>query len=81
MTKIPPIIQVPDNSQSIVLAFAFSAGMGVIFGLVSAVPFFLVFAATRERKEYSEQPEPSLRESLPSTPRLKRRPSQRLKRR
>lgn len=39
-------------------------GMGALFGLVSAVPFLVVFAGTRERQEFAEQPESSVRESL-----------------
>ena len=47
----------PENSRRVLLT-------GLLFGLVSAVPLFLVFAGTRERKEYSEAPPPRLRESL-----------------
>ncbi|MEI8257200.1 MAG: MFS transporter, partial [Deltaproteobacteria bacterium] len=39
-------------------------GMGALFGLVAGAPFLLVFAGTRERPEFAEQPEPGLRESL-----------------
>ncbi len=39
-------------------------GMGALFGLASGAPFLVVFAGTRERPEFAEQPEPGLRESL-----------------
>jgi GPH family glycoside/pentoside/hexuronide:cation symporter len=38
--------------------------MGGIFGLASALPLFLVFSGTRERKEYTEAKPPRLRETL-----------------
>jgi len=38
--------------------------MGVIFGVVSALPFLLVFFGTRERSQFMEQEKPGLRESL-----------------
>jgi GPH family glycoside/pentoside/hexuronide:cation symporter len=46
-------------------------GMGAAFGVVSAIPFWVVFASTRERAEFADQPEPSLRESLKSAARNK----------
>ena len=38
--------------------------MGAIFGIVSALPLLVVFFGTRERQEYVEQVQPSLRQSL-----------------
>jgi GPH family glycoside/pentoside/hexuronide:cation symporter len=38
--------------------------MGVIFGLVSALPLLLVFLGTKERQEYSHQEQPKIKESL-----------------
>ena len=38
--------------------------MGIIFGLVSALPLWLVFAITREKKEFIEQAQPSFKDSL-----------------
>ena len=40
------------------------ATMGVIFGVVSALPMFLVFIGTRERQEFMEQDKPTLGQSL-----------------
>ena len=37
--------------------------MGLIFGLASALPLLLVFLGTRERQEYMQQEQPSLRKS------------------
>jgi GPH family glycoside/pentoside/hexuronide:cation symporter len=47
----------PENAGNVLL-------MGVIFGLASAIPLFLVFFGTRERQEYSEMEQPALKESL-----------------
>jgi GPH family glycoside/pentoside/hexuronide:cation symporter len=41
--------------------------MGLIFGLVAAAPLLLVFFTTKERQEYMEQSQPSLRQSLQVT--------------
>jgi GPH family glycoside/pentoside/hexuronide:cation symporter len=38
--------------------------MGLVFGITAALPLFLVFFGTRERQEYMEQKQPSLRQSL-----------------
>jgi GPH family glycoside/pentoside/hexuronide:cation symporter len=38
--------------------------MGLLFGLVSAVPLLLIFFSTREREEYMETAPPKLRQSL-----------------
>ena len=38
--------------------------MGIIFAAISAVPLLVVFFGIRERKEYMEQKQPSLRQSL-----------------
>jgi len=47
----------PENSERVLL-------MGLIFGLVSAVPLLLVFFGTREREEFIQQDQPSIRQSL-----------------
>jgi GPH family glycoside/pentoside/hexuronide:cation symporter len=47
----------PGNSQRVLL-------MGVSFGIVSAVPLLLVFFKTRERPEFMQQSQPSLRQSF-----------------
>ena len=47
----------PENSDRLLL-------MGVIFGLVSALPLLLVFLGTKERQEYSHQEQPKIKESL-----------------
>ncbi len=47
----------PQNASRVLL-------MAVIFGLVSAVPLWIVFFGTRERQEYSEMEQPGLGESL-----------------
>jgi GPH family glycoside/pentoside/hexuronide:cation symporter len=41
--------------------------MGIIFGLVAAAPLLLVFFTTKERPEFMEQHQPSLRQSLKLT--------------
>jgi GPH family glycoside/pentoside/hexuronide:cation symporter len=38
--------------------------MGLAFGIAAALPLLLVFFGTREREEYMEQEQPSLRQSL-----------------
>lgn len=38
--------------------------MGIIFGIVSALPLWFVFFGTREREDYMHQERPSLRQSL-----------------
>lgn len=48
---------VPANAARVLL-------MGVIFAAASAVPLWGVFVGTRERPEFSELDQPSLRESL-----------------
>lgn len=47
----------PENSARVLT-------MGLIFGIISALPFLMVFAGTRERPEYMEQEKPGLRQSL-----------------
>jgi len=47
----------PDHAGNVLL-------MAVIFGIVSAIPLFLVFFGTRERPEFMHQKLPGLRESL-----------------
>jgi GPH family glycoside/pentoside/hexuronide:cation symporter len=38
--------------------------MGLIFGLISALPLLLVFMGTRERAEFMQQEQPGIRQSL-----------------
>lgn len=38
--------------------------MGVLFGIVSALPFLVTFFGTRERDDYASQPQPGLREQF-----------------
>jgi GPH family glycoside/pentoside/hexuronide:cation symporter len=47
----------PENARKVLT-------MGFLFGLVSAVPLFLTFFGTRERKEFMAQEQPRLFESL-----------------
>jgi GPH family glycoside/pentoside/hexuronide:cation symporter len=49
----------PENASKVF-------GTGLLFGLLSALPLYLVFFGTRERKEYSAPPPPRLRSSLRS---------------
>ncbi len=48
---------VPDNAKRVVL-------MALIFGVLAALPYLLVFFGVRENKEYMLQEQPRLRESL-----------------
>jgi GPH family glycoside/pentoside/hexuronide:cation symporter len=50
----------PENAPKVFI-------MGLVFGLVSAAPLLLVFFNTKEREEYMEQSQPSLRQSLKVT--------------
>jgi GPH family glycoside/pentoside/hexuronide:cation symporter len=47
----------PENAPKVLT-------MGLVFGITAALPLFLVFFGTRERQEYMEQEQPSLRQSL-----------------
>jgi GPH family glycoside/pentoside/hexuronide:cation symporter len=47
----------PENAPKVL-------SMGLLFGIVAALPLLLVFFGTREREEYMEQQQPSLRQSL-----------------
>jgi GPH family glycoside/pentoside/hexuronide:cation symporter len=47
----------PENAPKVLT-------MGLVFGIAAALPLFLVFFGTRERQEYMEQEQPSLRQSL-----------------
>lgn len=47
----------PANASRVLL-------MGAAFGLVSAVPLWLVFFGTRERQDYMNQKQPGLRQSM-----------------
>jgi GPH family glycoside/pentoside/hexuronide:cation symporter len=47
----------PSNSQSVLM-------MGIFFAIISAVPLLIVFFTTRERPEFMQQEQPSLRQSL-----------------
>jgi GPH family glycoside/pentoside/hexuronide:cation symporter len=49
----------PENANNVLL-------MGGIFAIVSAIPMFLVFFGTKERPEFMNQKQPSLRDSLRS---------------
>jgi GPH family glycoside/pentoside/hexuronide:cation symporter len=49
----------PENAPRVL-------SMALLFGILSTLPFFFVFFATRERPEYMEQERPSLRQSLRS---------------
>ncbi len=55
----------PENAPRVLL-------MGVLFGIVSAIPLWLTFAGTRERQVYQEQARPHLVQSLQAA--LKNRP-------
>ena len=46
-----------DNAGKVLL-------MGLVFGLASALPLWVVFFGTRERQAYMQQAQPSLRQSL-----------------
>ncbi len=50
----------PENAPKVLT-------MGAIFGLISALPMFLVFFGTKEREEYLDLEKPTLIESLKST--------------
>jgi GPH family glycoside/pentoside/hexuronide:cation symporter len=47
----------PQNADKVFL-------MGAIFGLVSALPLLLVFATTKEKREFEEQTQPTFKDSL-----------------
>ncbi len=47
----------PGNAQRVLL-------MGVSFGIISALPLFIVFFKTRERPEFMQQEQPSLGQSI-----------------
>jgi glycoside/pentoside/hexuronide:cation symporter, GPH family len=47
----------PENSNRVLL-------MGMIFGLLSAIPLWLVFSSTREKEEFIEQTPPSFKDSF-----------------
>ncbi len=47
----------PENADRVLT-------MGVIFGIVSALPLLLTFFGTREKEEYASQPQPNLREQF-----------------
>ena len=55
---------IPENANRVVL-------MGAIFGAVAALPYLLVFFGIRENKEYMEQEQPGLKESLQAARRNK----------
>lgn len=55
---------IPENANRVVL-------MGAIFGAVAALPYLLVFFGIRENKEYMEQEQPRLKESLQAARRNK----------
>ena len=47
----------PGNASKVLL-------MGAIFGCISALPLLLVFATTREKREFVEQVQPTFKDSL-----------------
>lgn len=47
----------PENASRVFL-------MGLVFGIISALPLLLVFFSTRERQEYMVQQRPTLKQSL-----------------
>jgi GPH family glycoside/pentoside/hexuronide:cation symporter len=47
----------PENASRVL-------AMGALFGVVSALPLLLVFARTRERADFMEQPQPGFRHSV-----------------
>ena len=49
----------PENARRVLLT-------GLLFGLASAAPLFLVFAGTRERREFSQAAPPRLRQAWKS---------------
>jgi GPH family glycoside/pentoside/hexuronide:cation symporter len=50
----------PENAPKVLT-------MGIIFGFVSAAPLLLVFFNTKEREEYMDQSQPSIRQSIQIT--------------
>jgi GPH family glycoside/pentoside/hexuronide:cation symporter len=65
---IPPLLVGAFSPENAGKVFT----MGALFGVVSALPFFLVFFGTREREAYMHMEKPSLRQSLQAA--LKNRP-------
>ncbi len=55
----------PQNAPRVVT-------MGLVFGIVSALPMLLVFFGTRERQDYMQQDKPTLRQSISAA--IKNRP-------
>jgi GPH family glycoside/pentoside/hexuronide:cation symporter len=47
----------PENAGRVLL-------MGAIFGVVSLIPLWVVFFGTRERREFMDQPQPGIRQSI-----------------
>jgi GPH family glycoside/pentoside/hexuronide:cation symporter len=47
----------PDHASNVLL-------MGVVFGIIAAIPLYLVFFGTRERPEFMNQKQPGLIESI-----------------
>jgi GPH family glycoside/pentoside/hexuronide:cation symporter len=57
---LPPLIIgsfSPGNTPNVFL-------MAIIFGVISAIPLYLVFFSTRERPEFAQQKQPSIKESI-----------------
>ena len=50
---------VPENANRVVL-------MAVVFGLLAAIPYLIVFFSVREKKEYFEQAQPGIRDAFKS---------------
>jgi GPH family glycoside/pentoside/hexuronide:cation symporter len=55
---------IPDNATRVVV-------MAIIFGFLAALPYLLVFLGVREKKEYTEQEQPKLRDALKAARRNK----------
>lgn len=47
----------PENAERVAL-------MGIIFGLIAAMPLLVTFFGTKERREYQEQAQPKFRDSI-----------------
>jgi glycoside/pentoside/hexuronide:cation symporter, GPH family len=50
---------IPENANRVIL-------MGIVFGTLAALPYLLVFLGVREKKEYIDQKQPRLGDSLRS---------------
>ncbi len=55
---------VPENANRVVL-------MAVVFGLLAAIPYLIVFFSVSEKKEYFEQAQPGIRDAFKSVRKTK----------